>query len=171
MRGSVSRDTAVALKELFASATERVLVAGFWFYNAADILEPLYRVMRDRSVETLMFLHIEPALPKSNIDAHVAEQVRRFLRFSWPFGAPYPALYYDPDTVFPGAGVILHAKCVVVDERRSLVTSANFTESAQTRNIEVGALIDDATFARNLVKQWRSAADAGFFRALEFRVR
>ena len=162
--GSVSRDTAVALRELFASATERVLVAGFWFFNAADILRPLHAVMRDRGVEALMFLHIEPAqTAHANLDAHVAEQVRRFLHYSWPFGEPFPALYYNPDTVRQGAGVILHAKCVVVDERRSLVTSANFTESAQTRNIEVGALIDDATFARSLVQQWRSAADAGFF--------
>ena len=40
---------------------------------------------------------------------------------------------------------------------------------AQTRNIEVGALINDATFARSLVQQWRGAADAGFFRRIDLR--
>ena len=35
----------------------------------------------------------------------------------------------------------LHAKCVVVDRSTALVTSANFTEAAQHRNIEAGLLI------------------------------
>ena len=33
------------------------------------------------------------------------------------------------------------------------MTSANFTEAAQERNIEVGALLSDASFARALVRQ------------------
>ncbi|NCX99490.1 MAG: phospholipase, partial [Planctomycetia bacterium] len=32
----------------------------------------------------------------------------------------------------------LHAKCVIVDRGRALVTSANFTDAAQRKNIEVG---------------------------------
>ena len=59
----------------------------------------------------------------------------------------------------------LHAKCIVVDERRSLITSANFTDRGQTRNMEVGVLLDDADFARGLAAQWFSALAAGVFRA------
>jgi phosphatidylserine/phosphatidylglycerophosphate/cardiolipin synthase-like enzyme len=33
----------------------------------------------------------------------------------------------------------MHAKFLIADEERSFITSANFTEAAQTRNIEVGA--------------------------------
>jgi phosphatidylserine/phosphatidylglycerophosphate/cardiolipin synthase-like enzyme len=54
----------------------------------------------------------------------------------------------------------LHAKCVVVDERWSLVGSANFTDRAQTRNIEVGALLDDPLFAQALLGQFRGAVAA-----------
>jgi len=57
----------------------------------------------------------------------------------------------------------LHAKCVVVDERWSLVGSANFTQRAQTRNLEVGALIDSAAFARDLIGQFRAATSARAF--------
>jgi phosphatidylserine/phosphatidylglycerophosphate/cardiolipin synthase-like enzyme len=32
----------------------------------------------------------------------------------------------------------LHAKCVIVDRREALITSANFTDAARNRNIEVG---------------------------------
>jgi hypothetical protein len=60
-----------------------------------------------------------------------------------------------------------YTKCIVVDERRALVTSANFTKRAQTRNIEVGVLIEDEHFARALVHQWRSAAEAGVFVAVK----
>ncbi|MGH9321370.1 MAG: phospholipase D-like domain-containing protein [Vicinamibacteria bacterium] len=48
----------------------------------------------------------------------------------------------------------LHAKCVVVDDRLSLVTSANFTEAAHWRNIEAGVLVDDPRFAVNLRSQF-----------------
>jgi phosphatidylserine/phosphatidylglycerophosphate/cardiolipin synthase-like enzyme len=49
----------------------------------------------------------------------------------------------------------LHAKCIVVDEERTLITSANFTERGQTRNIEAGVLIEDRGFAEELGAQWR----------------
>jgi phosphatidylserine/phosphatidylglycerophosphate/cardiolipin synthase-like enzyme len=48
----------------------------------------------------------------------------------------------------------LHAKCIVVDHEQALITSANFTNRGQTRNIEVGVLIRDALFAQWLEQQW-----------------
>jgi phosphatidylserine/phosphatidylglycerophosphate/cardiolipin synthase-like enzyme len=48
----------------------------------------------------------------------------------------------------------MHAKCVVVDGKRAFVSSANFTDRGQERNIEVGALIDDPRFAMQLAQQW-----------------
>ena len=35
----------------------------------------------------------------------------------------------------------LHAKCLIIDRREALITSANFTEAAQQRNVEVGVVI------------------------------
>ena len=43
------------------------------------------------------------------------------------------------------------------------IGSANFTDRGQSRNIEVGAVIEDASFARALASQWRSATAAGVF--------
>lgn len=57
----------------------------------------------------------------------------------------------------------MHAKCVVVDDRWALVGSANFTDRGQTRNVEVGALVDDAIFAREVLRQFHAARDAGLF--------
>lgn len=49
----------------------------------------------------------------------------------------------------------LHAKCIVIDNARTLVTSANFTNRGHTRNIEAGVLIEDKAFAEELAAQWR----------------
>lgn len=71
-------------------------------------------------------------------------------------------VYYDPRTAVPGPPwVSLHAKCVVVDERWSFVSSANFTDRGHTRNIELGVLIEDAAFAEQIVTHWRALVAAG----------
>ncbi len=51
-------------------------------------------------------------------------------------------------------GASLHAKCVVTDGRWTLLSSANFTEAAQERNIEAGVLLDDPTFAQRVTRQF-----------------
>jgi hypothetical protein len=76
---------------------------------------------------------------------------------------PYPALCYDPRTVDPTSIESLRAKCVVVEERTALLGSANFTDRGQSRNVEVGAIIEDEGFAVALASRWRSATAAGAF--------
>ncbi len=158
-RVSAARDTAVVVRELFARAQKRVVIGGFVFWGADAMFAPLHRVMQSRGVEVDLFLHLaeQPGVApgeaaRLGIEAFFAE--------SWPFGPPHPYVYYDPRTL-SGAGVSLHAKCIVVDERWSLVTSANFTERAHSRNIEAGVLIDDPGFATALAGQWRGLVDEG----------
>ena len=91
----------------------------------------------------------------------MADAVDGFLRVNWPFGEPIPELWYDPRTAQLGAVASMHAKCVLVDETKVLVGSANFTDRGQHRNVEVGVLIEDATFARKLHQQWNGLAVAG----------
>jgi phosphatidylserine/phosphatidylglycerophosphate/cardiolipin synthase-like enzyme len=163
---STARDTAVVVRELFARAQHSVLVAGFSFDHGAEIFEPLYRAMKDRAVEASVFLDL-PRAPRTETDvtAHARREIDDFLINNWPFGAPVPRLYYDPRTVEPTSTASLHAKCIVVDDRRALVTSANFTNRGQERNVEVGVLVESEKFARELVHQWRNAAESGVFRA------
>ena len=70
-------------------------------------------------------------------------------------------MFYFPrslDTA-PAQRAALHAKlkCVVVDRQRVFVSSANFTEAAQERNIEVGLLIQSG---------WLAERIAGHFEAM-----
>ena len=52
-------------------------------------------------------------------------------------------------------------KCIVIDEDRALITSANFTEAAHERNIEAGTVITDTILARSLRGQFDTLVDHG----------
>jgi len=64
-------------------------------------------------------------------------------------GTEAPGGFYDPRSLMesdvPRAS--LHAKCVVVDGEKAFIGSANLTEAAQLRNIEVGVVVHAATAA------------------------
>lgn len=158
---ATARDTAIVVRQLFEQATQSVLVGGFSFDHGEEILRPLHVAMRDRNVSATFFLHIERGVPST-------EQIDRFFVANWPFGPPRPDVYYDARTADPGSPwASLHAKCVVVDERRTLITSANFTDRGQTRNIEAGVLIDDRDFARRLLAQWHGLVSSDHVRRYE----
>jgi len=79
-------------------------------------------------------------------------------------GTPTPAemaAHLHPGAVlrtstFDGARVRNHAKFLAVDRRFLLVTSANFSWSAEYRNIELGVLLDDSNLADAVEAQLRS---------------
>lgn len=156
---SSARDTAVVLRGLFAQASRSVLLAGYSFSNGSEIFEPLFLAMRDRGVRAEFFLHLDDR-PGCDASESAQRGVEIFLHHNWPFGAPMPALYYDPRTVTPGSSINMHAKCVVIDDRWTLLGSANFTHNAHARNIELGALIEDEQFAEDVATQWRSLIGA-----------
>lgn len=149
-KASTARDTAVVLAELFSSARQFVLIAGYSFDHGGTLLQPLHAVMREHSVSCSIF-----------IDRPAAETFRAK---QWPFGPPFPELFVDARDDAPYSSV--HAKCVVVDAARALVTSANFTDRGQTRNIEVGLLIHDARFATQLQQQWLALTGEGYFQSV-----
>src|SRR5215472_1239084 len=75
-------------------------------------------------------------------DALLRRFAERFVREEWP-GQRVPELFYDPRSLVEGgaARASLHAKCIVVDGERAYIGSANLTEAAQLRNIEVGVVV------------------------------
>lgn len=167
--------TPQVLAELFGRAERSMLVAGYAFDHGQEILAPIHEAMRARGVTVDLFMNIRAATARDgDAEGFARGEVSKFLVDQWPWD-PKPNVYYDPRTVTPGAArgagtgrraleyASLHAKCVVVDERWSLVGSANFTDRGQTRNIEVGALLDDVSFAQALLRQFRGAAAAGVF--------
>jgi phosphatidylserine/phosphatidylglycerophosphate/cardiolipin synthase-like enzyme len=161
-RASVARSTRLAVQRLFESAQRSVIVGGYSF-DAPEILEPLYRAMKNRGVDVTLFMDIDgTAETAAGADAFATAFIDRFLRNVWTFGEPKPNVYYDPRTASPGPPwASLHAKCIVVDDERALITSANFTDRGQTRNIEAGVLVEGAAFAAELAGQWRQLVSEG----------
>jgi hypothetical protein len=167
--GVTNRDTGVVVRELFGEAESDVLVVGFAVHQGRDVFKRLADRMKERpGLRVRLFLDVR----RPPADTSLAEEVmrrfaHRFRTQEWP-GEKLPELYYDPRSLEPEAGKrsSLHAKCVVVDRRVALVTSANFTEAAQTRNIEVGALIRSEQFAARLAGHFAALTDAGLLKAL-----
>ncbi|MBV8130459.1 MAG: hypothetical protein JO114_22640, partial [Planctomycetaceae bacterium] len=79
-----------------------------------------------------------------------------------------PKCYYDPRSLEADQtkSTSLHAKCVVVDKEEAFVSSANFTEAAQTRNIEVGVLVRSSSFARKLSDHFESLAASSILKPI-----
>lgn len=153
-QGVANRDTAVVVRELFANAAESVLVAGYAVYQG----QPVFQALADRmesckSLKVRMFLEVQRSGSDSSA---LSEIVRRFAdRFrqqQWPPNRPLPEVWYDPRSLELGGDKksSMHAKCVVVDRQHVFISSANFTEAAQKRNIEVGLLVQSRPLAERL---------------------
>ena len=158
-----ARPTATVLRELFEQAERHVLIAGYSFDHGRAIFEPLHAAMVKKNVSVDLYLHIERAPFQADLSKHIGHEVASFFAANWPFGTPHPVIYTAPRTIDPQLKESMHAKCVVVDERIAIVGSANFTDRGQSRNIEVGARIEDAGFAQALVSQFRGSTNAGLF--------
>lgn len=160
-----ARDTAVVLRELFEGARERVILAAYSFDHAHEVLAPLHGTMLQHQVEAHFFVEVPQVERGLDPDAHLRNELDGFVRKSWPFGEPRPRLYYDKRALVPGPPwSSLHAKCVVVDARHAFVSSANFTQRGQERNIEVGVLIEEPSFASLLARQLLGLVSAGIAR-------
>lgn len=180
---SHSRHTRLVLPELFARAREHVLVAGYAIDNGAEMFAALHQAMVERGVTADLFVDVGQLAERLKQAAKSAGQswslvsapieaakgnlergraiVALFLRMMWPFGEPKPVVYFDPRTAEERSIVSLHAKCVVIDHEYTLITSANFTDRGQTRNLEAGVAIEDRGFAASLERQWLNLVDAG----------
>lgn len=59
---------------------------------------------------------------------------------------------------------MLHAKAVVADDELVLVTSANLTEAALDRNIELGLLVRDRALAATVSRHFQVLIDRELLR-------
>jgi phosphatidylserine/phosphatidylglycerophosphate/cardiolipin synthase-like enzyme len=161
--GLHARDTRRVFEELLGSAEHSVWASTYAFFDGPRAFQVLaQRMDATARVRVTLLLNIQ----RKRGDTTAADQlVRRFAdRFwttDWP-GASRPNVYYDPRAIAldKPAGV-LHAKAVVVDEEVVFVTSANLTEAALDRNIELGLLVRDRALAASVSTHFRTLIDRG----------
>lgn len=158
--GSESRDTRVVVKSLFSHAMHSVLISSFAIdkgFKGKELFQPLAdRMDTNLALNVRMFLNVQRNFRDSTPSAILLRQFAEdFCNNIWP-GQRMPEVFHDPRSLStePGPKACLHAKCVVVDEQHFLVTSANFTEAANERNIEAGVLVSDRVLAKALRSQF-----------------
>jgi phosphatidylserine/phosphatidylglycerophosphate/cardiolipin synthase-like enzyme len=163
--GVTNRDTSVVVRELFAGAQRSVLVAGYAVYQGREV----FRALADRMVElpelsVRMFLDVQRGPGDTSMASEVVKRfAERFKTREWPEGRPLPKVFYDPRSLDLEADkrACLHAKCVVVDGEAVFVSSANFTEAAQERNIEMGLLVRSRWLAERVMRHFEALLAAG----------
>lgn len=120
-----------------------------------------------------MFLDVQrPSHDHSSPSELVRAFAERFVGNEWP-GGRLPRLFYDPRSLETDhrERASLHAKCVVVEREQAFVSSANFTEAAHTKNIEVGLHVRSCRTAARIAEHFRSLADAGIVKPIPLMAR
>jgi phosphatidylserine/phosphatidylglycerophosphate/cardiolipin synthase-like enzyme len=138
--GSESRDTGIIVKDLFRTAQHSLLISSFaidWGSKGRELFQPLAQRMESiPDLQVRLFINIQRKYSDPTPSSTIIKQFTDNFRQSWP-GARLPEVFDDPRALDPttSANACLHAKCVVADEIKTLITSANFTEAAHRRNI------------------------------------
>lgn len=166
--GLYARDTRRVYEELLGSAERSLWASTYVFFDGPRAFAALARRMDAvPGLRVTLLLNIQ----RRRGDTTAAEDlVRRFAdRFwksDWP-GTSRPAVYYDPRALGRDEpSGVLHAKAVVADDETVFVTSANLTEAALERNIELGLLIRDRALAASVSAHFQVLIDRGLLHPL-----
>ena len=167
IEGIANRDTSVVVRDLFANATQTVLIAGFAVYQGHKLFQALAdRMLIIPSLEVRLFLDIQrPHGDTSAASEIIGRFATQFRIAQWPDERPLPQVFFDPRSLDSSTQkrACLHAKAVVVDSRSVFISSANFTEAAQQRNIEVGILANSESLAYRLTAFFDKGLSEGIF--------
>lgn len=159
--GLHARDTRRVYEELVENSEKSIWVSTYAFFEGREAFKTMAFRMQGRP-ELKLTLLVNIAR-RSGDTSSAEELVRRFAdRFwnrEWP-GDSRPSVFYDPRSLAPdGPGGVLHAKAMVADEEALFITSANLTEAALDRNIEMGILIRDRPMALAAVAHFQGLID------------
>jgi hypothetical protein len=69
-----------------------VILAGYSFDHARDVLAPLHRSMLTYDIDARFFIDLPRVERGSPVDRHVARNLAGFFVDNWPFGRPRPRL-------------------------------------------------------------------------------
>jgi len=159
--GLHARDTRRVYEELLGSAEHSVWASTYAFFDGPKAFEVLaHRMDTKTDLQVNLLLNIQRKRGDTRPADHLVRAfAEHFWKRDWP-GRVRPNVYYDPRSLeLDGPEGVLHAKAVVVDDDSVFVTSANLTEAALDRNIEVGLLVRDRALALSMVAHFRGLVD------------
>jgi phosphatidylserine/phosphatidylglycerophosphate/cardiolipin synthase-like enzyme len=158
--GLHARDTRRVYEELVAGAERSLWISAYTYYDGPKAFESLaHRMDQTPGLEVTLLLNIQRRYDDPTSSDDLVQRFAERLWKGWP-GDRHPDVFYDPRSLeLDGPHSVLHAKAIVADERAAFITSANLTEAAFDRNIEVGVLARDHTLAASLAKHFRVLID------------
>ena len=135
--GLPMRRTEQALLELIDAARERLVVVSFAVYKVPEVASSLIASSeRGCRVDVVVESEVESG---GKVSFEMAQALGSEV-------AGHVTFYTWPSELRPETGggkrASLHAKCAVADYDRLLVSSANLTEYAFTKNMELGLLVE-----------------------------
>lgn len=171
--GVPTSDTAAVVRTLVTQADSEVLLVGYAIHDGRELFKPLAERMKAISnLRVTFYLDIRRAYGDRSEETDLVRRFGiEFLAKHWPW-SNLPEVYYDPRSLaaIGQHRASLHAKCVIIDRKEALVTSANFTEAAQQRNIEAGVLIRHTGMVQRLASYFKGLQLNGSFKACALQV-
>lgn len=138
------RLTSEVVRQLIDDARKRVMLVSYAAYQMPSIISALDRAAA-RGVRIDLILESPEFLEGGGGAAAYA----KYRTYHWPFEQR------------EHSEAKLHAKAVIVDSRNVLLTSANMTNSAYDKNIEVGVLCRGGTTAQRVQRHFDSLIARG----------
>jgi phosphatidylserine/phosphatidylglycerophosphate/cardiolipin synthase-like enzyme len=159
--GLHARDTRRVYEEVVGAARHALWVSTYAFFDGPRAFEQLaLRMDATPGLHVTLLLNLQRKRgDTSSADQLVRRFADRFWSLEWP-GKSKPRVYFDPRALeADGPEGVLHAKAVVADDEAVFVTSANLTEAAFDRNIELGLLVRDRTLALTITSHFQALID------------
>lgn len=167
--GVHNRDTKVVVADLFRSATKSVIISGYSFYMGQEIFKDLAQHLSDiEDFKVIIFMNLSQDNKVAGDELSLASKRREeFFRYNWPWPKK-PEIYYDPRALNSNNSErsVLHAKCIIKDSEDLYIGSANFSEAAQSRNIEAGVLIRSPHLSKKLEMHFIGLIEANVVKEL-----
>ena len=139
-----SRRTEQVLLDLIEGASKEILLVSFAIYRVDRLLEALSSAISGGVVVTIVAETSKDNEGTSSFDmtSSLRQKLPKAKYLHWPLdkrGADEK-----------GNMGALHAKCAVVDRSKLFISSANLTDFALTKNMELGVLIQDQALAERV---------------------
>ena len=166
--GLHSRDTRRVYDELLGAAERSVWASTYVYFDGPRAFAALAsRMDATPQLQVTLLLNVQRKRGDTTApDQLVRRFADRFWTTDWP-GETRPRVYYDPRSLeLDGPAGVLHAKAVVADGESVFTTSANLTDAALDRNIELGVLIRDRALAASVTSHFQGLIDREVLRPL-----
>jgi phosphatidylserine/phosphatidylglycerophosphate/cardiolipin synthase-like enzyme len=167
--GLPSRETLPTILSLVEQATSEIFVIDYTIHGAQSFFERIADAMaRVPDMRVTFCLDVQRGRNDTSMDSEILRRFRRkFFEDSWRANRE-PEIYYDPRSLKtnPTERASMHAKCVVVDRKTAFITSANLTDAAQRKNIELGVLVEHPPLAQRTVEYFEGLIQKGMLKPI-----